>query len=286
MATIWRVQMQHHGRFLPDRWHHGPALRAVINRHLWAEGEAASGPAAEKQRWARLHHRLSKEESNRKPYSLTPLRPSAAGGGSYEFELRYFGELTGWPHESEVDGVVKGLIGRQLQVNRGDFEVLDVSAVDQCSFQQLWEGAGVSHRRQWRLELDTPTLFTTLRADGTGRGNSYPWPDPGRVLAALLRNWMAFADPTSGFEATEADRIDLNDNIGGHPVRLSSEKYLTHVIDRDHRVYESGAIGTVEIDGEQLSSRSRHLADALLSSARFTGLGDRTTIGMGAAQLG
>lgn len=234
--------------------HTGPAVHAAVLDALRREHPALA---------ADLHDRRGPS-----PYAITPLlHETGPTGSAWTIQL-------GLAVDHLVEPFGAALAAADvLRLGHSSFLVDDVRLLSHRTFDQL--ACLDEPTPSWQLRFHTPT---TLRQDR----KVLPFPLPDLLLGALLRRWQRFA--------TDApDLPPLGTVLANHLVLarydLRTERHLVKPgTGRRRDVHSVGFVG----DADLAAIRADELTDAQLSGVTslvwfgaFTGVGDRTPVGMG-----
>jgi CRISPR-associated endoribonuclease Cas6 len=135
----------------------------------------------------------------------------------------------------------------------------------------------------WSMRFVTPTTFRT--GAGQGARRSRPLPVPDLVFMSLGKRWNHFA----GSARLDLDLVEeaVYEHVEVAGFELRTAKHLTKA---DHpRVFETGFVGTVRFAARRADSLSEYQLRALstlMIFATLVGVGDKTNVGMGLAELG
>ncbi|MFC4908490.1 CRISPR-associated endoribonuclease Cas6 [Actinomadura gamaensis] len=238
--------------------HTGPAVNAAFLAALRDFGEDDLSSA--------LH-----ETRPPKPFSLTPLlderdRPAGASGG-VRFEV---GVLV----DSLTAPILQALAATgNVRVARCVYRVAAVGVGRAEPFSDLAAAARPVER--WTLRIATPVAFFTAREEGVRRVR--PFPESEWVFADLYRKWNAFA-PEAALDESTGQAIRQNLEVADY--RLTMAEHLLKAGVPPAR----GSIGTITYrvaDTRRSTPEARAGLDALVRFSAYSGIGDRTTIGMG-----
>ena len=132
----------------------------------------------------------------------------------------------------------------------------------QTSYEKL---LAVSPTKKWQFHLHTPTAFRS-------KSGQLPFPQPHSLINSLLRRWQAFSPrplPADGL----IDRVQES-------VLISAYQLKTIPV-RHGRRLEIGCVGSITLDGRQLTPADHALITTLSQYAFYCGIGRHTTQGMG-----
>lgn len=239
--------------------HTGPAVNAAFLAALRDAGEAGLSSA--------LH-----ETKPPKPFALTPLldeqgRRASPSSKQVRFEV-------GLLAESLTATVLPALAATEdVRVARCQYKIESVELAGADPFPDLLAAAHPADR--WTLRIVTPVAFFTAREEGVRRVR--PFPEPEWVFSDLYRKWEAFAPQVALDEAT-AHAITRNLEVADY--RLTMAEHLLKAGVPAVR----GSIGKITYriaDTRRTTPHAQAGLDALVRFSAYTGIGDRTTIGMG-----
>lgn len=222
---------------------------------------------------AKLH-----EEGGPKPFTLSPLSPSEPGvrrlvlreGARLRIRVTLLQEGV---FASLTDGVWRVPAGQSLPLGGAwvTCEGLATTPLQSpraafATFLDLIEGA--SGERKLAMAFLSPTTFRTK-----GERNTL-FPEPARVLGSLLSRWNAYAPSDLALHFGESV-------VAG--VRLSAYRLSTRMLDFGS-YQEQGFCGQATYSlGEGMSPDEVRAVQALGAFAFYSGIGAKTTMGMGQA---
>jgi CRISPR-associated endoribonuclease Cas6 len=246
------------GRAVPPP-HTGPAVNAAFLAALRDTGEPGLSSV--------LH-----EARPPKPFALTPLldernRRASTSSKEVRFEV---GVLV----DSLTAPILQAFaaIG-DMRVARCHYEVAGLELVGAEPFPELLASAHPADL--WTLQIHTPVAFFTAREEGARRVR--PFPEAESVFADLYRKWNAFASEAALGEAT-AELVAQNLEVADY--RLTMTEHLLKANVPPVR----GSVGRIiyrVADTRRSSAEARAGLEALVRFSAYSGIGDRTTIGMG-----
>ncbi|MCP2337966.1 ThiF family adenylyltransferase [Actinomadura rupiterrae] len=160
-----------------------------------------------------------------------------------------------------------------VRVARCVYRVAAVGVGGAEPFPDLAAAARPAER--WTLRIATPVAFFTAREEGVRRVR--PFPESEWVFADLYRKWNAFA-PEAALDESTGQAIRQNLEVADY--RLTMAEHLLKAGVPPAR----GSIGTITYrvaDTRRSTPEARAGLDALVRFSAYSGIGDRTTIGMG-----
>jgi hypothetical protein len=202
-----------------------------------------------------------------KPFSLVPL---------YTAE----GDLAGLRLASLVERATYLLLacwgrvrenGRALTLGRQKFWVSDVVSAAGPTFADL---ATVEANTHLWLRFLSPTAFK----QGPG---SLPLPLPGNVFGWPVKVWQSFAPPALALPEAWLDWCAQDVFVSQHQIQTA-----TVAISRNESF--TGFVGDVQFRAESRRPQAElylHVWQALAGLAAFSGVGHKTTMGMGAVDI-
>jgi|GEM_PF-1462160 len=218
-----------------------------------------------------------------KPYRLTPLldendRPPRRDSRQVRFEV---GILV----DTLFARLHHALTAKQTwRIGQTSYRAAGVDIRALAEYPDLASAAGPA--TSWAFRLATPCAFGTAREEGARRQRVFP--EPEWVFTSLANRWRAFAGE---LRSMGGEMFDVEAAV------VAAERNL-EVVEADLRTAEHlvkprvppvrGSVGTVRYalaEAATVSPDARHALDTLAEFASYTGLGDRTTVGMGHAIL-
>lgn len=161
--------------------------------------------------------------------------------------------------------------GRPLRLGYQEFRVGDMSVEAAPSFAQL---ASLPPVRQVALSFLSPTAFK----QGPG---SLPLPVPGNVFSWPVKVWQSFAPPLLTLPADWLDWCAQDVFVVQHQIQT-----VTVNVSRNETF--TGFVGEVQFRAENRHPQSElylHAWQGLAGLAAFSGVGRKTTMGMGAVEI-
>lgn len=125
------------------------------------------------------------------------------------------------------------------------------------------------------FQIVTPVGFFTARAEGARRVR--PFPEPERVFSDLYRRWNAFASDAA-LDETTGQAITRNLEVADYRLTMAEHLLKANV------PLARGSIGEISYrvaDSRRSPTGARMGLDALVRFSAYSGIGDRTSIGMG-----
>ncbi|MEU8305920.1 CRISPR system precrRNA processing endoribonuclease RAMP protein Cas6 [Actinomadura sp. NPDC048955] len=244
--------------FIPPP-HTGPAVNAAFLAALRDTGGDALSAA--------LH-----ETRPPKPFALTPLldernRLASASSKQVRFEIGVLADSLTAPALQAFAAI------RDVRVARCLYKVAGLELAGADPFSDLLAGAGPADR--WTLQIHTPVAFFTAKEEGARRVR--PFPEAEWVFADLYRKWNTFA-PDAALGETTAQLVAQNLEVADY--RLAMAEHLIKVNVPPVR----GSVGRIVYrvaDTRRSSAEARAGLEALVRFSAYSGIGDRTTTGMG-----
>lgn len=132
--------------------------------------------------------------------------------------------------------------------------------------------------RRWSLAFLTPTALS-LRS-----GDVLPFPLPGPLVGGWLDRWREVSDVA--LPEVDVAALGAALRISAYDLRTVSARFWDKDA-RGRRVEwpEIGCVGTMTLDGGQLSAEERAVVGALADFAFYCGSGHHTTMGMGQTRV-
>lgn len=197
-------------------------------------------------RWLDAHH-----HAQHKDWSLSPMRATATGAAL---------DITTLTTDCASRLHAHVTPGRALRLDQALCHITtDPVPVEEASWEDL---AAACHDRGWTLRFHTPAAFRHGQ-------RTTPLPKPESVLHSLADQWThwtgAQVDRTCFAEVWVSDL-----NLSNRVLRLRGQTY-------------SGAIGTITYRADSRHARSQ--VGPLFRLAPFTGVGSKTTWGLGRTSL-
>lgn len=218
-----------------------------------------------------LAERLHRDEGP-SPFALSPLLPASASPsptsqGRWRVEVGVLvDDLLPWVVEA-LDGVDSLRLGNRH---------LDLVRIDVFlePYEELLQRA--EPQTAWRLQLLTPAVVRLPREPGRPRRNQV-LPLPDLLLAALARRWERCSPVALG---------PVDEAVEHHVVVARAELRTTLHVVKAPATRTAGSMGKVEyrLVGQAGVASARRI-DALWRLARYAGVGDYTTKGMGVVRL-
>jgi CRISPR-associated endoribonuclease Cas6 len=214
-----------------------------------------------------------------KPYRLTPLldehhRPPRRSSQQVRFEVGILVDALFARFHQALSGATTWRIGQTTYQAAG---------IDLVALQPYPDLASETvPASSWGFQLVTPCAFGTAREEGARRQRVFP--EPEWVFTSLAQRWRA-----NGPELRTADgaAFDLAGAVEAAEQNLQVVEFELRTA--EHLVKPRvpplrGAVGTVRYalaEAGSVSTDARHALSTLAAYATYTGLGDRTTVGMG-----
>jgi len=227
--------------------------------------------------------------NQRKPFTLSSLLAGEPDGGTRSNRAKFYQlrltSLEAGLFETFISRFL-GLDASSLRLRLGEeyFQVSRIVGngnssrwVGRSSFEQL---SSVSPVRNWSFEFASPTAFSLGEQDWGGR-KFVVFPDPGYVFDSLASCWNDFAP--SGLLAI--DKAALRQYIEKY-VLVSSFKARTDLLNFKQHA-QLGFVGTASyrLMEKQPSPQFSQILSSLAEFALYTGVGYKTTMGMGQTRL-
>lgn len=113
------------------------------------------------------------------------------------------------------------------------------------------------------MKFITPTAFRRIQ-------DQYLYPDPELVFGSIFRNWSIYASV----------ELPPSDDTTFRRIRVSRYNLQTRML-KFKGFSQLGFVGTVQYNLERLSNQEKILVSALSHYANWSGVGAKTTMGMG-----
>ena len=226
--------------------------------------------------------------NGRKPFTISPLHGYRRRGKG---QLAVRAGESGWLRVTLLDPALfhtfityflQGPRGAAVRLGKIPFQVSEILSTTESHFlagadslqalREKWTPAGPGRdRRAIALTFGSPTAFS-IRNPNTPFRLKYVLPDPGRVFGELARYWdeMAGDDLMDGVSAYAKEAVA----VSRHNIRTRMYRYR-----RSKQIGFTGNVHYAILDSEN-DEMIRHL-NRLADLAFYTGLGSKTTMGMG-----
>ncbi|MFF0520685.1 CRISPR system precrRNA processing endoribonuclease RAMP protein Cas6 [Actinomadura nitritigenes] len=207
-----------------------------------------------------------------KPFALTPLldernRRASAASKEVRFEVGVLADALTGPILQAFAAVGTVRVARCL------YRVTGLELVGAEPYPELLADARPVNR--WTLQIHTPVAFFTAREEGVRRVR--PFPEVEWVFADLYRKWNAFTSEAALGEGV-AETVTQNLEVADYRLTMAEHLLKANV------PLVRGSVGQVVYqvaDARRSSAEAQAGLDALVRFSAYSGIGDRTTIGMG-----